>query len=156
MKVELINPFLVSLAHTCRTMLGCEVKRGELSLKTGDLHEISGLIGLSGRAIGTVILSFSKPVALQASSAMLMCEKTEIDDEVIDAIGEITNMVAGAAKATLSEFELSISLPSVITGGRHKIRFPSNVTPISVPYETAWGPLLLEVGLEPCLEPALN
>lgn len=156
MKVEFINPFLMSLSRTFRTMLGCEVKRGELSLNTGKLHEISGLIGLSGRAVGTVILSFSEPVALQSASAMLMTTKESIDEEVIDAIGELTNMVAGSAKAELAEFDLSISLPSVITGGRHRIRFPSNVRPISVPYETMWGPLLLEVGLEPVEAPVAS
>ena len=79
---------------------------------------------------------------------MLLVEATEIDDDVVDAIGEITNMVAGAAKSELDEYELSICLPNVITGQSHGIRFPSNMLPISVPFETPWGPITLEVGLE--------
>ncbi|HTN76535.1 MAG TPA: chemotaxis protein CheX, partial [Pirellulaceae bacterium] len=100
------------------------------------------------------VVSLSKEVALKAASAMLMMEATEIDNDVIDAVGEIANMVAGSAKAELAEFELSISLPSVITGRGHEVRFPSNVTPICVPFDTEWGQLYLEVGLTEACVPA--
>ena len=80
---------------------------------------------------------------------MLMSEIAEINAEVVDAVGELTNVVAGAAKAELAEYEMLTSLPSVITGRNHSVRFPSNVTPICVPFETDWGALTLEVGFAP-------
>jgi chemotaxis protein CheX len=149
MRVEYINPFVKSLVTTFSTMLNCTATRGQLTLKQDPYphFDISGVIGLSGKAVGTVVVSLSRDVAIQAASAMLMMEATEIDNDVIDAVGEITNMVAGAAKAELAEYELSISLPSVITGRGHEVRFPSNVTPICVPFTTEWGSLNLEVGL---------
>lgn len=149
MRAEYINPFLSSLSNAFSTMLGCQVKRGSLRLKDGSstVHEISGIIGLSGKAVGMVVLSLSEPLALKAASTMLMTESTEIDADVIDAVGELANVVAGAAKAELEEYQLSVSLPSVITGRDHDVRFPSNVTPICIPCETDWGPLVLEVGL---------
>jgi chemotaxis protein CheX len=151
MKVEYINPFIASLNNAFQTMLGCAVHRGALSLKDGNSpkYEISGIIGLSGMAIGTVVLSLSEAVALKAASVMLMSETTRIDADVVDAVGELTNMVAGRAKGDLEEYQLSVSLPSVITGRDHNVRFPSNVTPICVPFDTAWGPLALEVGFAP-------
>lgn len=155
MKVEYINPFLSSLANAFDTMLGCQVTRKDLCLKNGaaPAHDVSGVIGLSGRAVGMVVLSLSKEVAIKAASTMLMIEAAELDNDVIDAVGELTNMVAGAAKAELEEYELSISLPSVVTGKNHEVRFPSNVTPICVPYDTPWGPLTLEVGFVPKQDP---
>jgi chemotaxis protein CheX len=149
MRVEYINPFIVSLSNAFLTMLGCEVRRDKISLKSDATpkFDVSGIIGLSGRAIGTVVLSLSEQVALKAASTMLMCETTEINAEVVDAVGELTNMVAGGAKAKLEEYQLSVSLPSVITGRNHEVRFPSDVTPICVHFETDWGPLALEVGL---------
>jgi chemotaxis protein CheX len=157
MKVEYINPFIASLGNAFQTMLGCAVHRGPLSLKDGSSpkFDISGVIGLSGRAVGTVVLSLSEAVALKAASVMLMCETTHIDADVIDAVGELTNMVAGRAKADLEEYQLAVSLPSVITGRDHDVRFPSNVTPICVPFDTAWGPLALEVGFAPIEAPVL-
>jgi len=155
MRAEYINPFIASVINTFDTMLSCKVTRGQLRLSNdaSQLLEISGIIGLSGKAVGTVVVSFSEKVALESASAMLMMEATTIDDDVIDAVGELTNMVAGAAKAELKEYDLSISLPNVITGSPHGIRFPSNVKPICVPFETPWGELILEVGLEEVTAP---
>ncbi len=156
MRADYINPFIKSLSRVFQTMLGCEVRRGQPYLKVNGSsdHPISGVIGLSGRAVGTVVLSLSGEVAIRAASTMLGCKLSKIDADVCDAIGELTNMVAGAAKAELKEFQLSVSLPNVITGKDHNVRFPSAVTPLCVPFETVWGSLLLEVGLVEVGKPA--
>ncbi len=156
MKAEHINPFLRSIANTFSTMLGCELERGELQMRSEQAtpYPISGVIGLSGKAVGTVVINLSEEVAIKAASAMLMMEINEVNDDVVDAVGELANMVAGAAKAELEQYELSVSLPNVITGLDHDIHFPSNSTPIAVPFDSAWGPLRLEVGLESVAEPA--
>jgi chemotaxis protein CheX len=156
MRVEYINPFITSLCNAFRTMLDCDVERGQISLKENATpkYPISGVVGLSGNAVGTVVLNLSEPVALKAASVMLMAEATTIDADVIDAVGELANMVAGAAKAELEEYHLMVSLPNVVTGENHEIRFPSNVRPICVPFKSEWGPLALEVGFTPVLQPA--
>ncbi len=156
MRAEYINPFIASVSNAFLTMLDCKLRRGTISLKdhNSPKYEISGIVGLSGKAIGTVVLSLSEAVALKAASTMLMCETTEIDADVVDAVGELTNMVAGGAKAELEQYQLMVSLPNVITGRDHEVRFPSDVTPICVPFESEWGPLMLEVGLTPVREPA--
>jgi chemotaxis protein CheX len=155
MKAEYINPFVNATIEAFDKMLGCEVHRGALTLKTGPhtSFEISGVIGLSGNAIGTVVLSFSKELALKAAGTLLMTEMTEITGDVVDAVGELTNMVAGSAKSKLEELQLSISLPNVVTGAGHEIRFPSEVTPICIPFDSEWGPLTVEVGLAPVVQP---
>jgi chemotaxis protein CheX len=113
------------------------------------------VVGLSGKAVGTVVLSLSQQVAIQAASHMLMCENTEVNADVIDAVGELTNMVAGSAKAQLAQYQLMVSLPNVITGLGHEVRFPSDVKPICVPFSTKWGALALEVGFTLVREPML-
>ena len=156
MKVEYINPFITSLAMAFQTMLGCQVERGVLARKEGDLplHDYSGVIGLSGRTVGTVVVSLSKNVAVQATSVMLMTPADDVSEtEIVDAVGELANLVAGAAKARLEGYDLSVSLPSVITGKAHTVCFPSNITPICVPFETGWGPLTLEVGMSSIMAP---
>lgn len=156
MQVEHINPFVSALVNTFRTMLSCEARRGSLAVKQDSraAHDVSGVIGLSGRAVGTVVVSFSTQVALKAASTMLMMETTTIDDDVLDAVGELTNMVAGAAKAELEEYEMMVSLPNVITGRNHEVHFPSEVTPIVIAFDTDFGPISLEVGLSQVREPA--
>ncbi len=158
MKAEYFNPFMTSLANAFETMLSCPVHRGKLAFKLAEtpVFEVSGVICLSGRAVGTVVLSLSREVAIKAAGAMLMMEATELNSDVVDAVGELTNMVAGAAKAQLEELKLSISLPNVIIGIGHEVHFPSNVTPICVPYTCEWGPLAIEVGMVPVPELATD
>ncbi len=154
MRAEYINPFISSLANAFHTMLNCEVRRGPLELMQDNrtLHCVSGVVGLSGKAVGAVVMSLSKPVALKAASTMLMSEATEINEDVLDAVGELANMVAGGAKAQLEHLQLMVSLPNVVTGEGHEIHFPSDVRPICIPFDTDWGPLCLEVGLAPVRE----
>ena len=47
---------------------------------------------------------------------MLGAGPGEINGDVMDAIGELTNISAAQAKAQLEEYKLSIGLPTVICG----------------------------------------
>ncbi|MCA9271397.1 MAG: chemotaxis protein CheX [Planctomycetales bacterium] len=148
-KVEYINPFVAAAANVFKTMLQCELERGQPYLKghAQPDYEISGVIGLSGRATGTVVLSLGRDVALSAAEAMLGQRPEQLDADVVDTIGELTNMVAGAAKSSLEQLEMSLSLPSVIMGKNHTVEFPRGVTPIGIPFASEWGAICLDVGL---------
>ena len=149
MKVEYINPFLMSTISVFSTMLNCKLDRGTPYLKNGTQpqHEVSGVIGLSGKAQGTVVLGLSREAAISAAEAMLQERPTEINGDVTDAVGELVNIIAGGAKAKLEKLDMSVSLPTVITGKGHCIEFPTKVTPICIPFMSAWGEITVEVGL---------
>jgi chemotaxis protein CheX len=149
MKVEYINPFLISTINVFDTMLHCPLMRGQPYLKGSlqPLFEVSGVIGLTGAAKGTVVLTLAREAAMMAATAMLGERPETINADVRDAVGELTNMIAGSAKAKLEHLKLSVSLPNVITGKGHCIDFPSKVTPICIPFECAWGDVAVEVGL---------
>lgn len=149
MKVEYINPFLHSTISTFKTMLGCALARGVPYVKNGSQpeHEVSGVIGLSGMAQGTVVVGLGRDTALKATEAMLQERPPEINSDVVDAVGELANIIAGAAKSQLEHLHLSVSLPSVITGKGHCIQFPTKVTPICIPFDSEWGPITVEIGL---------
>ena len=154
MDVSFINHFIESTANVFDTMLSCPVKRTSLMLKVGSqpTHEVSAVIGLSGKAVGSVVLSLSTDVALKAVEQMLFDEFTEINAEVVDGVGELANMVAGGAKAGLEDMELALGLPNVIIGNAHQIYFPGSVQPISVGFETPWGPMAIDVGFNTSIE----
>jgi chemotaxis protein CheX len=149
MKVEYINPFLSSAISVFNTMLGITLTREDPFLKnaTQPNHEVSGLIGLSGKVKGMVVLSLSREAALSAAGIMLGERPKDLNADVADAIGELTNMIAGAAKAQLEDLQLNISLPTVITGKSHCIEFPKNTLPICIPFDCEWGAISVEVGM---------
>jgi len=156
MKVEYINPFVTSTYSVFATMLGWEITRGAPFVKDTSQphHDVSGVIGLSGKAKGTIVLSLDRDVALAATEALLGERPEEIGEQVVDAVGELANMIAGGAKAKLEQFAMRVSLPSVITGRSHVIQFPSNATQIAIPFQSEAGPLMVEFGLveQPCEE----
>jgi chemotaxis protein CheX len=149
MRVELINPFVASTQSVFQTMLGCTLTRGPLSLK-GDhapMYEVSGLIGLCGKCQGMVVVSLSRETALEVAATMLGDRPAELDADVLDAVGELTNMIAGAAKTQLEQYALSISLPTVICGKSQSIKFPSESPPMLIPFESSIGPICVQVGM---------
>lgn len=149
MNVEYINPFLTSTISVFDTMLGCTLTRGTPYVKSDSQpeHEVSGVIGLSGKAQGTVVLGLNREAALNAAEALLEERPSEINGDVTDAVGELANIIAGRAKAQLEHLAMSVSLPTVITGKHHCVQFPTKVTPICIPFESEWGPVTVEVGL---------
>jgi chemotaxis protein CheX len=154
MNVAYINPFLNSMVSVFETMLGCELARLDPFVKRGAQpeHEVSGVIGLSGRARGVVVLSLCREAAISATAAMLGERPVNVNSDVADAIGELTNMIAGSAKAKLEHLAMSVSLPTVVIGKWHAIDFPKNVYPICIPFDSPWGPVATTVGLaEPSL-----
>lgn len=150
MDVNHINPFVKSISNVFAMMLGCEIRRTGLKLKSSmaPSFDVTGVIGLSGKVNGSVVLSLSRRLALKTVENMLGEEATEINEMVADAVGELTNMVAGSAKAELSEYDLSLGAPNVIVGRHHVICFPKNVRPICIHFDSQWGAISLEVGLE--------
>jgi len=148
-KTEYINPFIESVTHVFRTMLNLDVKRGALYFKDGfqPSLEITGVIGLSGIAKGSVLLGVSKSVAMSATELLLGEKVSVIDSNVVDAVGELTTMIVGAAKAKLESLNLSMGLPTVVVGKNHAVVFPAGIHPIGIPFESDVGKFCLEVSL---------
>lgn len=149
-KVEHINPFVSATVETFRTMVRTEVTPGKIILvKSGITHfDISGIIGLSGGARGTISLSFPKLTALKTVSGFIGEKVVMMDDTVKDAIGELANIVAGAAKKDLTQYKISISLPTVIIGAGHEVQGGKDVIPLAVPFESALGTFNLLVSFK--------
>jgi chemotaxis protein CheX len=149
MNSEYINPFLTAAISVFSSMLGVSLVREQPFVKQGyqPNHEVSGMIGLTGKAKGMVVLSLSREAAINAAATMLGETPKELNPDVADAVGELTNMIAGAAKAKLDHLHMSVSLPTVIVGKSHCIEFPRNSMPICIPFDCQWGPVAVEVGI---------
>ena len=149
MHVEFINPFIDSATNVFETMLGCPVSRTGLKLNENFTpeYDLTGIIGLSGKASGNVVISFEQRLSLKATEALLGEKVDTVTEDVIDTVGELTNMIAGHAKTGLEELEMVLALPTVIVGQNHSIRFPSKVQSLSIPFTSDWGCFNIEVGL---------
>lgn len=144
---EYTNPVIAATRSVFEMMLGCTPVRTGLRLKAqGETsQDVSAVIGISGKAAGTIIVGLSRDTACQVLQRMVGSAATEVTPEVCDAVGELTNMIAGAAKAQLAKYELSISLPNVVTGHSYVMHAPTDVHPLLISFDSEIGPLTIEV-----------
>lgn len=150
MDVSLINPFIIATDNCFSTMMQLKVKPEMPLLKKYPypMYDISGVIGLSGEAQGSISLSFSRQNAVAYVKNMLGNPPALSEDEVIDGVGEIVNIIAGNAKVYLTKFNLSISLPNVIIGDNHTLAGQSGCPTIVVPFSCEAGNFTMEVSLK--------
>jgi chemotaxis protein CheX len=148
-RVEYLNPFITSIIHMFDTMLHVNIVRQTPFIGVNALpeNEVSGIIGLTGKAQGAAVVSLGRETAIRCTERLLGERPATVNAEVRDAVGEMANIVAGGAKAQMQQLELRVSLPSVIIGRNHLIDFPRGLTPVCVPFECDWGPVTLQVGL---------
>ena len=149
MDVRFINPFLEATIDVLKTMAFVEPRPGKPYLKKDDLAkgDVSGIIGFTGAATGSMALSFSEGCILKIVSNMLGEEIKEINGDITDAVGEITNMVSGAARKKLESLGLSISaaIPTIVAGKGHSVSHIMGGPSIIIPFETDHGAFVADV-----------
>ena len=127
---QYIQPFIEVTKSTFKDFVGAELKAGRPFFREKDdanEWDISGVIGLSGEARGAVVIGMKTAVAIRLTDMLTNTKHSAIDEEVVDAIGEIVNIIAGNAIKGLEEaFRLVISLPSIVEGPGHHVKWPHN------------------------------
>lgn len=148
MDVQYINPFIESIDSVFEMMLDLHPKRNGIKLGAGDGKNsaLTSLVGISGAVTGVVVLRFPELTARHVASRMLGSDIHEINAEVVDAVSELVNMVAGSAKAKFAyDPPLELGLPTVVEGREYKIKHPSRSVWLEVPFDSEAGSFTMEV-----------
>ena len=149
---KIVKPFLHAVENVITTMAMIEVKSGKPYIKRDSVAcgDVSGIIGMSGDRNGTISVTFSESAITAIVSNMLGESITEMNQDVKDAVGELTNMISGQARRGLAEIGLTMNggIPTVITGKDHSISHISKDPLLAIPFETAHGNFTVEVSLE--------
>lgn len=152
MDVKLINPFINATLHVLETMASTKTKAGKPYLKKEEVAkgDVTGVIGLTGDSRGTVSVSFSEKCILAIVSKMFAEELTELNDEITDAVGELTNMISGQARQKLELVgkSLKAAIPTVIMGKDHTISHITSYPVVAIPFTTDNGDFTIEISFE--------
>lgn len=159
MKDKINQKALVNAIHSATeevfaTMLGVPIHAGEPHTGAHDPSSFDGviaLVGLAGSWTGSGRISCGPAFACQLSSAFLMAQFEAVTEEVLDAFGELANMIIGNVK-TIMETDLGplgLSIPTVIFGRNYQARSAGVTEWTVVPFHS--GEETLEVRL--CLVP---
>jgi chemotaxis protein CheX len=148
MDVRYINPFIDAVRSVFSTMVHVDVTIGKPRISDVlPRYDISGIIGMSGDVIGSVVLSFPAPVAKLVIGKFAGSDLAVESHDFADALGEIVNMISGAAKAKFEGRNVSISTPSVVVGPGHTIARPTNTTCISLPCAVYCGEFSIDIAI---------
>jgi len=149
MDASMISPFVNAIQNVFSTMFQLPVEIGDPRLKTDRkaTHDVSGIIGVSGEMVGTIVLSMPMEAAQSIVTLFTGMEFEETSDDFADAVGELVNMISGNAKAEFQRKGVSISCPSVVLGEGHTIAVQSGTPCVLIPCSTDCGEVVLEVAL---------
>jgi chemotaxis protein CheX len=135
-------------------MLGSEITFGNSYNETnppGPSTGVIAVIGLAGAWVGTACLCCGADTAWWMASRMLGMEFAEVNEEVLDAVSEITNMIVGSFKTEAEAHfgPLGLSIPTVVYGFSFTARTASKERWVVVPIASDGHPLDIKICLTP-------
>jgi chemotaxis protein CheX len=111
----------VATREVFELMLGCQLT--EPAAPDEGVLDVTSMVGLAGQLCGVVSFRCNLKAATLMTSKMLGVAVDEAGPEVSDALGEISNMVAGNFKNKIAGLGdgCMLSPPTVITGSNYNL-----------------------------------
>jgi chemotaxis protein CheX len=152
MDVKFINPFLYGTIEVLEKMASIKPVAGKPFIKTDDTAygDVSGIIGMTGDAIGSLALTFNEECIIYITNKMLGENHTELNKEVLETAGELTNIISGAARKMMEKDNLKVfaAIPTIIFGRGHTLRHIIKGPSIVLPFQTEKGKFVIDVCLK--------
>ena len=155
---KIVASVRASTAEVFTTMLAMDVEaapaRAEHAAPTV-ADGVLALVGMAGAWAGAGTVCCSSRLALRICGQLLMTETASVNEEVLDAVGEVTNMIIGNFKTAAEEYlgPLGLSIPTVIFGRNFTSRSIGRNGWIVVPFRCDGEELEIRVCLAPAKEP---
>jgi CheY-specific phosphatase CheX len=112
---------------------------------TSDGRYLTGCVQITGSWEGAVMIDLPEALARDAAAAMFGCETADLsDDEVLDALGEIANMVGGNVKGMI-DGDCKLSLPTVAEGADFRIAVPGSGVQTLLVFDCAGKPFQVKL-----------
>ena len=126
-----VEPALIqaTLGSVSNALAMCEMSAKCVSVSTvptSDSGIVTGIIGVHGKVSGFITVNMAERVALRAVQGLLQESYPELNSQVVDGVGEITNIIVGGITSALGKTPWSfsnITVPSVIVGTGYQIAY---------------------------------
>lgn len=151
MRIDFINPFLESTEEIVKELLNIQPERGEMNLKASEtIPDVGVLIGVTGQAVGRMLIIFDKVLADNLVETMNGGERYDLNSDMGQAtIGEIGNLIMGRTITKLYDlgFHFEITPPSVIVGNSVRIS-TLGIETLAVPYNLPHGTMEINISIK--------
>jgi chemotaxis protein CheX len=154
---EIIQAVHAATAEVFSTMLGVEVEPVPVRTDRSNPSVVEGVmafVGIAGPWMGSGVISCSASFACRICELFLMTEASAVNEEVLDAVGELTNMIIGnfktAAEAVVGP--LGLSVPTVIYGRNFMSKSLGNNDWLVMPFQCGDDTFEIRVWFAPAAE----
>jgi len=141
MDTKYVDPVIVAVKHVFKAMLDIDLEHGSPFVKndkksTGDVTGIMGLTGTEGHQRGVISFSSSRQGALAIYERLMHEGLTEVTPDVVDGIGELTNIISGRARYELEKEHVVLyaHVPLVLVGKKAEVNFITRTPIVSIPF----------------------
>jgi len=136
---ELVEAIRLATHDVFSTMLNLALETGDVFLEKEKAVPASGvvsLIGLAGPWVGSGSLFCTAGFACKIATHLLQTEYEAMNEDVLDAVAEVTNMIIGNVKTALEDRlgAMGLSTPTVIYGRNFQTRSAGNQEWTVVPF----------------------
>jgi chemotaxis protein CheX len=151
---DLVQLVTTAAQDVFTTMLAMEPVPGPAYIESAPNLQSNGvfsLVGLAGPWVGTGSISCTASLSCRIAGQLMMTEYSSVNDEVLDAIAEVTNMIIGNVKTALEERlgPMGLSIPTVIYGRNFTSRTVGREDWTVVPFDLGDERLEVQVCLVP-------
>jgi len=123
----------------CLAMCDCRARTvGVSSVPVHEPGSITGLIGVHGKVSGFMTVNLAERFAIRAVNGLVQDVQSTLTAQVVDGIGEITNIIVGGVKSALANTPWAfphITVPSVIVGTGYRMAYAKGLEFLSVAFE---------------------
>jgi CheY-specific phosphatase CheX len=115
---EIMFTIMSATQDTFRNYLNVEIYAGKVERKVDPVDsDVVGIVGVAGDRVGYIILAAESSAAVTIAKELLMLDDPD-EESIRDAIGELTNNIAGVFKTKYHEEygNVALGLPLIVSG----------------------------------------
>ena len=147
--MEFAKKIINSTEEIFSTMIFMDISAAEPlteSKEALDCH-VSSMIGLSGDFTSMLSIHCPGSVGQAITGEMLGMEVEEVNDDVKDTLGEISNMLAGGIKEAFAaeNISLELSIPTTVSGKSYTVSSPTKSNRVVIPFDVESGRFFVEI-----------
>ena len=123
---EIMFTIMSATQDTFKSYMNIDLLAGKVEKRVDPVDsDVTGIVGVAGDRVGYIIIATDKVSAQYVAKELLMVEEAD-DDCIRDAVGELTNNIAGVFKTKYHEQygSVALGLPLVISGQLRAISEP--------------------------------
>ncbi len=156
-KQDIIQAVQSATAEVFSTMLGVEIETAPVRTDRTNPSVVEGVmafVGIAGPWVGSGVISCTASFACRLCGLFLMTEASAVNEEVLDAVGELTNMIIGNFKTAAETMvgSLGLGVPTVIYGRNFTSRSLGNNDWLVLPFKCGDDTFEVRVWLAPATE----